>query len=195
MFGIGKSRKQITILLTVFLIIQLIVIGLLCSSHPYYVGETIIMIVAFIIISILEIKLKLYLGGYLSGILMITIVSHNFLGRYVGLYNTSSIYDRIQHVFGIYSFALFTYILVNKITGKPDVSRFREFVFIISLGMSLGAAVEIAEFLADTFFHPPVRNQPGLLDTDLDLISNTAGAFIAAFHWFINLKFRRNRHG
>ncbi len=195
MFGIEKSRKQIIILLTVFLILQLIVIGLFCSSHPDYVWETIIAAGIFIVISILQIKLKLYLGRYISGILMITIVSHSFLGRYVGLYNTSSIYDRIQHIFGIYSFALFTYILVNRITGKPMVSGFRDFVFIAALGMSLGVVVEVIEFLSDLLFHPPLRNQPSLLDTDLDLISDTAGAIIAALHWFINLKFKRNRQG
>lgn len=188
----GKSRAKIVILLAIFIILQMTtVVGLIGSRLNIYIGEVVVTTLVFIALCFLQIKYNRPLSTYLNVLIIITIAGHNFLGRYMGLYNTSSIYDRIQHIFGIYSFALFTYILMSQITNVSIVSKFREFVFIVSLGLAYGAIIEIIEFLMDTIFQPIMRNQPSLDDTDLDLVSDAIGAIIAAFHFIFYYNFKR----
>lgn len=50
------------------------------------------------------------------------------------------------------------------------------------IGLSLATIYELMEFATDYFIKPTVPAQQGLLDTDLDLLSDLAGALLAAFH-------------
>jgi hypothetical protein len=50
------------------------------------------------------------------------------------------------------------------------------------LGLSLGSLYEILEFFTDSISHPVPPSQPSLLDTDLDLVADLAGALLAALH-------------
>ena len=57
------------------------------------------------------------------------------------------------------------------------------FLFIISLALALGNIYEILEFIEDTVFKPKIKNQPSLLDTNLDLVSDLLGGIIALIHY------------
>jgi len=113
--------------------------------------------------------------------IVLTLLFDGFFGNYMDMYTTSSIFDKMLHVFGTYAFSLFAYVLVAQLLKYPVHSSFK-FLMVVSLGVSLGAFYEITEFLTDTFSHPVPVSQPNLLDTDLDLIANVIGANLAALH-------------
>lgn len=57
-----------------------------------------------------------------------------------------------------------------------------QFIVIIAL---------IIEFVTDITINPRIHNQPDLVDTDLDLVSDVIGALIAAFHiCFVGVQLR-----
>jgi hypothetical protein len=56
-------------------------------------------------------------------------------------------------------------------------------IFLICLSLALGCFYELFEFLEDLIFNPVYKNQPNLLDTDLDLVSDLIGGLLAALHW------------
>ena len=99
--------------------------------------------------------------------------------------------DRIQHIFGTYSFTLFFFFLITQLNAKSIISKTGEFIFIVALGIALGTFVEMIEFLIDIVTTPNIPYQPSLIDTNLDLISDMVGAIIAAFH--LNFSRRRNQ--
>lgn len=59
-------------------------------------------------------------------------------------------------------------------------------LFIFSLALALGTIYELLEFIEDEVFKPKIKNQPSLLDTDLDLISDLAGGILAVVHYHIS---------
>lgn len=189
-----KSKIRIILVIS-FLIIQLLtIIGLVRHIQYDYLRDAFAVTVLFIIFTILEIKYNLHVSNYIRGLIIITIISHNFLGEYMDFYTTSSLFDRIQHIFGTYAFTLYIYTLINQIINRSIFSKTREFIFIVSLGIALGVILEVIEFLTDTIFKPLKLNQPSLMDTDLDLICDIVGAIIAAVQSVIlNFNFKRNR--
>jgi uncharacterized membrane protein YjdF len=120
--------------------------------------------------------------NYVRTTVMLTIVFDSFFGYYLGYYITSTIFDKLLHIFGAYAFALFAYVLAVQRLNSP-LPRLMNCILIISLGISLGALYEIAEYLVDSFGNPVLPGQPSLQDTDLDLISDTVGAILAATHF------------
>ena len=69
----------------------------------------------------------------------------------------------------------------------------KEIVLFILLSTTLGTFYEIFEFLQDELFKPVVKNQPSLLDTDLDLISDVTGGIIALIHYLSSESLRSFR--
>lgn len=109
----------------------------------------------------------------------LTIFFDAFFGDYFDLYEHSFVFDKLLHVFGSYAFSLFAYTLVAQLPGT-QIGRPARFILTLCLGVSLGVFYEISEFIGDLVSHPMPPNQPGLLDTDLDLVGDTIGAFFAA---------------
>ncbi len=138
-----------------------------------------------------ETKFRLSMNNYVRTILVITLFSDGFLGYYLQLYLTSNVFDKLQHAFGTYSFALFGYLLVAQRIKGP-LPREVNFILVLCLGISMGAVYEILEFIVDNTTRPDPPGQPSLLDTDLDLIADSVGAAVAAVH-ACSVKFI-NRH-
>lgn len=173
------AMLSITIL---FLVSQtLIMLGLLGKGHSDYIRSVLLTTGFWVIYTFLDARYQLYLNNYIRALMALTIVSDAFFGYYVDLYATSTVFDKIQHVFGNYSFSLFAYTLVVRLLKNP-VPRSFKFILVVCLGLSIGASYEILEFITDSISHPVPPSQPSLLDTDLDLIGNTIGAFLAAIH-------------
>ncbi|MGM7722177.1 hypothetical protein [Metabacillus sp. Hm71] len=63
-------------------------------------------------------------------------------------------------------------------------------IFFILLSTTLGAFYEVFEFFQDVVFKPQIKNQPNLLDTDLDLVSDLSGGIIALCHYFLSKKLK-----
>ena len=136
----------------------------------------------FIVYTLLEIKSERYLNNYVRIMIMSVIVTHFLLGEYLGLNLSSPLYNRLQHFIGAYAFALFAYSLARQILGQPTFSKPYELILVASLGISMGVLIEIGEFAKDMIFKPQVQYQPGLIDTNLDLIMNMGGSIAAALH-------------
>jgi uncharacterized membrane protein YjdF len=100
-------------------------------------------------------------------------------------------FDKMIHLFGIYSLAIFVYSIMSQFTPMSFASKLNKFIFITVLGFSLGAVFEIIEYIGDITINPKMHNQSDLTDTDLDLVADLVGALIAAFHvCFTNIESR-----
>ncbi|MBC8016061.1 MAG: hypothetical protein H7X79_10015 [Sporomusaceae bacterium] len=159
----------------------LLILGLAEKGHIDYVQSVLVTTGFWAIYLYLEARYKLNMSNYVRIIMLLALVSDGFFGNYVNFYATSTVFDKIQHVFGTYAFSLFAYTLVAGLLKSP-VQRSVTFILIISLGVSIGAFYEILEFFTDSMSHPVPPSQPSLLDTNLDLISDVIGALLAAIH-------------
>ena len=76
-----------------------------------------------------------------------------------------------------FSFSLFFYSILDKITVPTIYSKFYVSIFVVNIGISLGCIFEIYEFILDSTTNS--YNQHGLKDTNFDLISDVIGSIIA----------------
>jgi len=178
-----NQNKPTLLKITVFfLVLQIILILKLFGQGQHSYAQSVIATTCFwSIYTFLEARYGFYMNTYIRIMVIITLLSDSFFGCYLDLYTKSSIFDKLLHVFGTYSFSLFAYVLAVQLLTHPINPLFK-FILVVSLGVSLGAFYEILEFVSDTFSHPIPVNQPSLLDTDLDLIGDAMGANIAAVH-------------
>jgi uncharacterized membrane protein YjdF len=126
---------------------------------------------------------------YITIFVILTILGNNLGGEYFGFYYKSHTYDKLLHIIGAYAFSLFFYTIVSQFFPASSLNKWREFVFIILIGATVGMAFELMEFIADAVFRPDIPNQSDLLDTDLDMVNDLVGAVIGAAHVYIS-KFR-----
>ncbi|MBP2635235.1 MAG: hypothetical protein H6Q72_1142 [Firmicutes bacterium] len=176
------QRKMMLVLTGLFIVIlSAIVLGLMQEARPEDARNVTIKIVVWLVYFCFEVKWDIQLNNILRTSVMLVLISDSFWGLYWNLYNTSSIFDKVQHVFGNYAFSLFAYSVICQVS-RPLIGRGFSFVFIVSLGLAIGALYEIGEFLGDTIMKPKMLSQPNLLDTDLDLIADMTGALMAAIH-------------
>jgi len=110
--------------------------------------------------------------------LVISVLGHIFIGKYLNVYHRSIIYDRYLHLFGSFSFALLFFSIINNTMALVNEGWIFTSFFIIILGIAIGVLVEIAEFIHDSFSKKDMY-QHGLVDTNLDMIFNVIGSCIA----------------
>jgi uncharacterized membrane protein YjdF len=135
---------------------------------------------------IVEKKKNLLLPLHIRIITLIAITFNNVLGEYYNLYVTSSLYDRLQHIFGTYALTLWGFFILQQLTQFKLTSIKFCITFLICLSLALGSIYEILEFLEDQLFNPAIKNQPSLLDTNLDLISDLIGGGVAVLHYLLS---------
>lgn len=191
-----KRNKLINLITVIFLILQILIgYGLIINNQRNNIYEVIITTVLFIGYTFFEVKYDLYLSNYIRILVILTILLHNFVGNYLNFYIKSFIFDKGLHCFGTYAFTLFTYVIINEtIKDYTNKKKSLEFIFIFCIGISLGAFFEYLEFAIDLTLKPLIPAQGTLLDTNLDMILNTVGSAIAAFHLTLtNFKFIRKK--
>jgi uncharacterized membrane protein YjdF len=166
----------------IFLAIQVaLMLGLADKGYPDFIRSVAATTLVWIGYVWLESRQYITMNNYVRAVVMLTIISDGFFGYYLGYYVTSNVFDKLLHIWGTYAFSLFAYVLAVQQMNSP-LPRMISCILIISLGISLGALYEIAEFLVDSFGNPVLPGQPSLHDTDLDLIGDTIGAILAAIH-------------
>lgn len=146
-----------------------------------YAQNIAIKIVFWVIYTFWEVRSGITISNYIRASVMAILISDSYFGLYLDYYVTSSIFDKVQHVFGSYVFSLFAYSIICKLS-QPMIGRGFTFIFILTLGLSMGAIYEVGEFLGDSIAKPSMPSQPNLLDTDLDLIADIMGSLLAAVH-------------
>lgn len=160
-------------------VLSIIVLVLMQQGRSDDAQNIMVKIVIWTIYSGLEIKYDIQLPNALRVGVMAVIVSDSLFGLCCGLYSTSSIFDKVQHVLGTYAFALFAYTIIYQLS-QPVMKRSCTFIFIVALGLAIGALYEISEFLGDTMLKPKIPSQTSLRDTDLDLMADLLGSLLAA---------------
>lgn len=189
---VRNTRAVITVTV-IFLVVQIAIIFALASQdRPDHVRSVMLTTGLLAVYTFLEVRYGFYMNNFVRVMAMLTIFLDALFGSYFDLYATSVIFDKILHVIGTYSFALFAYVLVTQMLKNP-IGKPVKFILAVCLGLSLGGVYEIFEFLTDSLSHPTPPSQPSLLDTNLDLIGDTAGALLAAAHVisvnFVNREF------
>lgn len=177
----GRRAQKMALELA-FVIAQIaLMIGLYIKGYPAFIRGVAASIVFWLAYVWVESNYGIYMNNYVRAVVLLAIVSDGFFGYYLGFYASSNVFDKLQHIFGSYAFALFAYVLavqwLKYALPQPIAS-----VFIISLGVSIGAFYEIAEFFVDMWGNPVMPSQPSLQDTDLDLIGDAVGSLVAALH-------------
>ncbi len=184
-----KQRKVTFFLTGIFLTaLFAIIIGLIEQGRWDHAQNIAVKACVWLIYTFFEVKYNIQLSNYTRLIVITVLFCDSFVGLYLNLYVTSTIFDKILHVFGSYAFSLFAYTLICKLT-HPAINQAFRFLFVISLGLSIGAIYEISEFIGDLIFQPSAPSQPSLLDTDLDLIADAIGSLIAAIHIVVAVSF------
>lgn len=186
------NQRKITLILTgIFLAALLVlIIGLIIQGRHDYAWNITVKACVWTVYTFLEIKYNLALSHYIRVFVMAVVFSDSLIGLFFNLYVTSAIFDKIQHIAGSYAFSLFAYALLCRWL-QPAMSRTFSCILVILLGVSIGACYEIGEFVGDLVARPQVPSQPSLLDTNLDLIADLAGALLAAVHVAFSSTFGR----
>lgn len=178
------NKIGISFNMTTMIILAVIYSKLLQQGQHEFAVSVVSKVCLLAVITIIEIRYPILLNHFIRAGVLVTIISDSFFGLYLGLYVTSSVFDKGLHIFGNYTFSLCAYVLASKLNHHCLSKPFR-FIVVLSFGLAIGALYEIGEFIGDTFSKPTIPAQVDLLDTDLDLISNFIGAFIASLHTVI----------
>lgn len=164
----------------VFFLVQILLLfGLYAKGYPDFMRSLAVTTYIWIIYSYLEHKYGFYMDNYVRMLVMTAVITDGFFGYYLEYYVSSFVFDKVQHIFGTYAFALFAYVLVIQLAPSRMLGRTFTFVLITALGISIGAIYEVAEFLVDQYANPIIPSQASLLDTDLDIVCDIVGAAIA----------------
>lgn len=162
-------------------ILAWICIDLASQSNRDFAYNVAIKALLWLLFAMMELKYNFYMNNYARAVAIMATISDSFFGFYWGLYISSMVFDKVQHIFGTYAFSLFIYILVVQLLPGNVRSLFK-FVLVMFIGLGLGSLYEIGEFIGDIVTTPTIPSQSSLLDTDLDLIMDALGAVIAAIH-------------
>lgn len=145
--------------------------------------NTIFIYLLFLCLFIAEYLFKFRVANYIITFVIITLGCHSFVGDYLNIYNKSKHFDRYLHIFGAFSFSLFSYSIIDKTINHPVIPKLYASIFIVTLGITIGVFLEIIEFTQDS--RMKTRNQKGQTDTNFDLIANVIGACIAGIYYYI----------
>lgn len=182
-----NSRTAILTITLIFLVLEMIItIALIATGNTGVIPNVAGLTAVWIIYTLLELRYGFYMSNYVRIVAMTACLSDSFFGYFLNYYQSSFVFDKIQHAFGTYAFSLFAYVLVAQLLTRP-VSRLFTFILVMALGLAIGTVYEISEFIGDLIGNPDHPSQPSLLDTDLDLIGDAIGAVIAGLHVIFQL--------
>jgi len=173
-----KDKKMKQIIFVVFTVVYIIIsLVLIVNREISYLVESIIIYFAYLLYVYLEKKGRIFVRWFIVVPGLVNAIIHSFMGHYMRLYDTSLYFDKLLHIYGIFSFSLAAY---SIIVGSPDISlnsKLWIFIAVSLCGIAIGTLFEIVEFTLDTVLK--TQSQKGLLDTNLDLISDVIGALAA----------------
>ncbi|MHC1747192.1 MAG: hypothetical protein AB9856_02240 [Cellulosilyticaceae bacterium] len=149
----------------------------LLNKKYSFLCENLVTYILFLFFLLAQYKLVFHVKLFIISLVLITFIGHNFIGQYLDLYHRSKHYDAFLHALGSFSFSLFTYSIIDRLTSHIIYSKLYVSIFVIAIGISLGCVFELGEFALD--FFTGSKHQHGLLDTNSDLLANLIGSIIA----------------
>ena len=116
--------------------------------------------------------------------------AHIVFGMQAGLYETSTIYDKLMHMFGCSAIAGLVIAAVSRYCARTQTRLPVPLLWVLAVGVvvTLGTFWEVFEFAVDRT--GLFQAQRGLTDTMFDLIADTLGA-VATACAFVGLSKRR----
>ena len=173
-----EYNELLVIITIIFSIVILFTSIAVFKKKKYnFLIENIVTYIFYLIFLIVQYKFKFHVMDFIVLLVLVTIIGNNLIGNCLNVYNISKYYDRLLHAFGSFSFSLFFYSILDKITVPTIYSKFYISIFVATIGISLGCIFEIYEFILDS--NTNSNNQHGLTDTNFDLISDVIGSIIA----------------
>ncbi|GAB6181926.1 hypothetical protein JCM14036_32450 [Desulfotomaculum defluvii] len=175
------KKTRLIIHFCYFTIQTLTTVALLATDRANNALEVAAIIILSLVYLYIENKLGLSVSNYIRVMVSLTLIAHTLLGKLLNYYHNIPVFDNVLHIFGSYSLALFTYSILEQLLKIKFTKTLNKFIFVMLIGGSLGAGYEIFEFILDIGLKPTIPNQAGLRDTNLDMISDFIGSFIAAY--------------
>ncbi|WP_297426426.1 hypothetical protein [Clostridium sp.] len=153
------------------------IVSTLREKNYNFLFENIAVYVFYLVFLAIQYILKFQVAAFIIFMVLLTIIGDSLIGKHLNFYNRSKYYDRFLHALGSFSFSLFFYSILSKVTTYIIFPKLYGCIFVAAIGISLGCIFEIYEFISDTA--NKINNQHGLIDTNFDLISDVVGAVIA----------------
>ncbi len=171
-----RPSKLLLYFLTIVII--MVIIGFIVNKQYSFIYNIVFIYIAYVLIFYCEKKGVIEVTNLVNFLIVLTIILHLVVGQYLNFYETNTYFDKGLHLIGIFSVSLFAYQVLVSLVGRQPSSRLIAFVFVSSIGITIGTFWEILEFTIDAIFN--TSSQKGLIDTDLDLIFNVLGANLAS---------------
>ncbi|WP_053957655.1 hypothetical protein [Inediibacterium massiliense] len=170
-----KLFRSLNLIFTIIMLSFMIIFFLKTQYHFLFYTATLYFIYLFYLHW--ESQKKYTVKSYIKILILFTIII-DLLGFSLHFYDTVYWFDKALHMFGSFSITLFSYALIQIFWKDFSSSHMLTFIFIASLGITIGVLYEIGEFILDLIFDS--KNQNGLIDTNLDLIFDIFGAILAS---------------
>lgn len=152
-------------------------IGFIRREDYTYIYNILIMGIVYFSILYMEFKLHFKIKNYIKILLIITFILHTTFGQYINLYQKNNWFDKGLHLFGIFAFSLLFYAIITTLINVNTNSKIYTFIVVSSIGITAGVYFELLEFALD--ISTGSKHQHGLIDTNLDIIFNMIGAYLA----------------
>lgn len=138
----------------------------------------VLVLAAFLIVSVIFVERERKMPE-LYDMIFVTAALINAAGCTWNLYNQPGPYDEIAHFYTMFSISLAAgYLLYNELMSSFYHKRLLFLITITSLGITIGALWEVAEWTADFFTEFQIVS--GLFDTMTDIIIDSIGSLLAA---------------
>lgn len=173
--------NTLLIIMTVIFSLSILLIGaadLIKKKYSYFI-ENMVSYILYLIFLAAQYRFNFRVTLFIILLVQTTIIGNNLIGKYFNFYYRSQHFDKFLHAFGAFSYSLFFYDLLDKITVYTLDSKLYVSLFVTTIGISFGCLYEIYEFMLDSAGKSTLMNQHGLQDTNFDLIFNVIGAALA----------------
>ena len=190
------SVENVKFSISLFLRITLIIAAVVAFfRYQWLTGVITVLILLFTFLpALIERNYKVYLPSSLTLAVNIFIYGSLFLGEVYYFYARFWWWDLFLHTFSgaILGFAgfLLVYVLNEEAKIDLEMSVGLMALFAFTFAVTLGVFWEVFEFVMDLFFTFDMQNG-GLVDTMLDLIVDSIGAFVISLAGYIYIRRRK----
>lgn len=167
--------KLILYLLSILCIV--VIIAFITNNQSRFIYNVVGIYIVYIVVYYYEMKNIIKTTKLVKILSLLVIFLHLVFGQYLNLYVMNTYFDKVLHVVGTFTIALFIYQAFVISAGIKFRARILQVTIIISFGIAFGALFELLEFFLDIIFK--TNHQKDLLDTNIDMLANLIGAIFA----------------
>lgn len=178
--------------MSIWIIVSYLILSILCiwfvvrmygKQKKQYANSILLTYVFLTLVFAAIWMFKLTVASYVMVFSILAVFFTCFFGYYLEYYLRSKTFDRFLHAFGSFSFAQLSFCILDDFIDTNSSKIFQS-AFVFLLGNTLGIIIELTEAKLDK--KADIKNQKGLKDTNMDLLSDMIGSILAgivAFFW------------